>query len=176
VQSMVRRIQVRKEAPTPRRTRPRSSALSPVSYQRASLARPHRSGARLPPAACRLPPAACRLPPAACRLPPAACRLPPAACRLPPAACRLPPAKAFCRTGKTQCPGSTHCAQHGHCRYSNCSATGIIDTNTLIYTQDFMVTSSMTCGPDVTSKWTQQLTVTGATTRTSTVSRVVYNT
>jgi len=74
VQSMVRRIQVRKEAPTPRRTRPRSSALSPVSYQRASLARPHRSGARLPPAACRLPPAACRLPPAACRLPPAACQ------------------------------------------------------------------------------------------------------
>jgi hypothetical protein len=62
-----------------------------------------------------------------------------------------------------------------HCRYSNCSASGSIDTNTLIYTQDFDVTSSMTCGPDVTSVWTQQLVVTGATTRTATVSHVEYN-
>jgi hypothetical protein len=134
----------------------------------------------VPPAACRLPPAACRLPPAACRLPPAACRLPPAACRLPPAACRLPPAacQGFCHNtaamqeanGARQC-----CCLPYACRYSNCSATGSISTNTAIYTQQFNVTTTMTCGPDVWNIESQQLTLMGAATTTTTVMDVVYN-
>jgi hypothetical protein len=98
----------------------------------------------------------------------------------PAAACRLPPAKAFCHKWQIRCPGSIHCArQFGsmpyRCRYSNCSATGSIATNTVIYTQEFTVTTSMTCGPDVTAVWKLQLTLQGAATATTTVSDIVYN-
>jgi hypothetical protein len=61
------------------------------------------------------------------------------------------------------------------CRYSNCSASGMIDTNTVIYTQDFKVTMTMTCGPDKEDIWSQQLTMKGAATKTTTVARAVYN-
>ena len=51
----------------------------------------------------------------------------------------------------------------------------MIDTNTVIYTQDFKVTMTMTCGPDKEDIWSQQLTMKGAATKTTTVARAVYN-
>ena len=66
------------------------------------------------------------------------------------------------------CPTS-----HGR-RYSNCSATGTIETNNVIYIQDFYVTFTMACGSNRTDTWRNQLTMNGATQLSTTTMNVVY--
>jgi hypothetical protein len=76
--------------------------------------------------------------------------------------------------GKTQHAPAAACSLAG-CRYYNCSATGEVTTRNVIFTQDFKVTMSMTCGPNRDFTWTSSLKLSGVMARSQTVAGVIYN-